>query len=85
MSTIRHPIQNHTWWYAAAAAVIGGLLAVLVATVFSSYLGSDATSPSVPAQTSAVRHFPGPTFREVCFAHRTGQSDELAQSGCTTP
>jgi hypothetical protein len=84
MSTIRHPIHHHARSYAVTALVLG-LLAVLVVAVLPAYLGSDGTSPAAHVNTTAIRHFPGPTFRAVCFARRPGQPIELARTGCTTP
>ena len=78
MSTVRHPIQTHTWSYAVAAAVVlAGLLAVLMANVFS-------TSGSVGGSdlgTTVVTH-PGQSYSAPCFPGRPGASIELHQAGC---
>jgi hypothetical protein len=81
MSTILHPVQNHTWWYAAAGvAVIVGLLAVLMTTVFA----GSSTSPQSPGgiyQHGTVTHA-GRAYAPPCFAGRPGGSIELLRSGC---
>jgi hypothetical protein len=78
MTTIRHPVQSHAWWYAAAAAVVlVGLLAVLMASVFStSRSGTDVAPPqTIPAAT-------GTAYAAPCFPGHPGSSPELAQPGC---
>jgi hypothetical protein len=78
MSTIRHPIQSHTWSYAVAAAVVlASLLAVRMATVFSpsgSVGGSDSG-------TSVAAH-PGKSYTAPCFPGRPDGSIELRHAGC---
>jgi hypothetical protein len=87
MSTIHQPVHHHhTGLYLTAAAIVlAGLLAALVVAVFWPSHASDGTPPAQNIDQSSVRPYHGPPFREVCFAHRSGQSVELAQSGCTTP
>ena len=83
MSTMHHQIQKHTGWTVAAAAVAVGLLALLVISVLSAYVGDRSTD--APAQVhNAVKHVP-PPFAHGCFAHRPGASAELNQPGCTVP
>jgi hypothetical protein len=83
MTTIHHPVRHHTGPYVAAAAIVlAGLVAALVTVVLSTSVGSDRTPPAVHPKPIAMRHFPGPTFREVCFAHRPVQSIDLVGPGC---
>ena len=83
MSTIQRHAPQHHWWYAAAAAAAAiGLLALLVTNVFWVSSGSEGTAPPPAAHMSTVPEYHG---REVCFAHRSTQSIELARAGCTTP
>jgi hypothetical protein len=78
MSTIRHPIQTHTWWYAVAAAVVmAGFLAVLMATAFS----TSGTVGGSDIGTTVVAH-PGKAYSAPCFTGRHGESIELHQAGC---
>jgi hypothetical protein len=75
-TTIRHPVQNHTWWYAAAAvAILVGLLAVLMTTVFNTS-GDSGIVP--PPSTTLVGH----VYRVPCFAGHPVSSIELVRSGC---
>jgi hypothetical protein len=76
MSTIRHPVQNHSWWYAAVAtfAVIA-LLAVLMAQVFT---GSDSGGTTKIVTSDE----PGKAYAAPCFMHRPGNSVELTMPGC---
>jgi hypothetical protein len=76
-TTIRHPVQSHTWWYAAAAvAILVGLLAVLMTMVFHT---SQAPTTIVPPPTStAVGH----AYGAPCFAGHPVPSIELIRSGC---
>ena len=79
MSTIRHPVQTHAWWYAAAAAVLlAGLLAVLMATVFTT---SSGTVGNTDVGTRLVGYH-GHAYAPPCFMGRPGDPIELARSGC---
>ena len=81
MSTIRHPVQNHSWWYAAVAAVVvAGLLAVLLATVVSQSRSVDTQAYHRPAPRPLHGH--AAPYGSPCFASRPGASIELTRSAC---
>ncbi len=86
MSTIRHPLQNHTWWYvAAAAAVLTGLLAVLIATVFlgSGSAGSSGDDPGRQG-IQTLENLHAKAYGAPCFAGHPSASIELVRSGCAS-
>lgn len=81
MSTIRHPVQNHAWWYAAAVAVVfAGLLAVLMATVFST-AGSVVNPPTQTVDPPPIQGHHH-VYSAPCFGHRPGSPIELSRFGC---
>ena len=81
MSTIQHPVHSHTWWYGAAAAVVlAGLLAVLMATVFTGSGTSGTTGNDHPIVIPRVTH--GQVYGAPCFAGRPNMSSDLIRSGC---
>jgi hypothetical protein len=86
MSTIHQPVHHHHHhtglYFTAAAIVLGGLLAVLMAAVFSTSSGSGTPTPDQSLQGNSAKTYRGPMFREVCFAHRPGQSIDLSGPGC---
>jgi|EndMetStandDraft_5_1072996.scaffolds.fasta_scaffold2470128_1 hypothetical protein len=76
MSTILHPVQQHTRIYSAAAAALAvGLLVVLMTTVF----GRSGTAMAPPTVDRV--HF-GHAYRVPCFAGHPTMSIELGRSGC---